>query len=104
MPKMSVTVKAQKKGFIHSFNVEKIGLACIKIKAGRQIKEDTIEDTAGIEFHCKIGDPVAKGDSVYTIHGDNKDLFQHALADLEASFVVKTTKVKKDKLVLNHLT
>tara|TARA_B110001454_G_scaffold219198_1_gene251583 strand:- start:163890 stop:165206 length:1317 start_codon:yes stop_codon:yes gene_type:complete len=104
LPSSSHDVKATKKGFIHSFDVEKIGLAAIKIKAGRRIKEDTIEGTAGIEFHCKIGDAVNKGDVVYTIHGDNKDLFMHAVPDLEASFVIKSKKIKKDKLILNHFT
>ncbi|OYZ24670.1 MAG: thymidine phosphorylase [Bdellovibrio sp. 28-41-41] len=104
LPSSSLVVKAKKKGFIHSFDVEKIGLAAIKIKAGRRIKEDTIEGTAGIEFHCKIGDAVNKGDVVYTIHGDNQDLFKHAVPDLEASFVTKSTKTKKDKLILHHFT
>lgn len=104
LPKHSQTVKASKKGYIHSFDVEKIGLAAIKIRAGRKIKEDVIEATAGIEFHCKIGDAVNKGDTVYTIHGDNQDLFRHALPDLETSYAVRVSKVKKDTLILNHLT
>lgn len=103
-PTHSIAVKSPNKGFIHSFDVEKIGLACIKVKAGRRVKEDIIDGTSGIEFHCKIGDPVAKGDVVYTIHGNNQDLFKHAIPDLEASFMVKTSKVKKDKLILNHFT
>ncbi|MBL7544662.1 MAG: thymidine phosphorylase [Bdellovibrionaceae bacterium] len=104
LPTRSLEVKTTKKGFIHSFDVEKIGLAAIKVRAGRKIKEDVIEGTAGIEFHCKIGDLVQKGDTIFTIHGDNQELFQHALPDLQASFVVKSSKIKKDRLVLNHLT
>ncbi|MBL7555012.1 MAG: thymidine phosphorylase [Bdellovibrionaceae bacterium] len=104
MPTHSQTIKATKKGYIHSFDVERIGLAAIKIRAGRKVKEDVIEGTAGIEFHCKIGDVVNKGDSVYTIHGDNPDLFKHALPDLNASYIVKATKAKKDRLILNHFT
>ncbi len=103
LPKYSKTVKATKNGFVHSFDVEKVGLACIKIRAGRRVKEDVIEFTAGIEFHAKIGDPVKKGDVLYTVHGDNADLFQHAIPDLISSVVIKTTKSKKDKLILKHL-
>lgn len=103
-PKQSVTVKATKKGFVHSFDVEKVGLAAIKIRAGRKIKEDIIEATAGIEFHCKIGDPVNKGDVIYTIHGDNADLFQYAIPDLQDSVMIKPTKTKKDKLVFKHFS
>lgn len=104
LPKSSTEVKSTKKGFIHSFDVEKIGLAAIKIKAGRKVKEDVIEGTAGIEFHCKIGDPVSKGDIIYTVHGNNSALFADAVPDLQDSFSVNTSKVKKDKLILNHLT
>ncbi len=103
-PKLSEVVLAPKKGFLHSFDVEKIGLATIKIRAGRKVKEDLIEGTAGIEFHCKIGDLLAKGDTIYTIHGDNKDLFRHAIPDLLESFTLSRGKPKKDKLVLNRFT
>jgi pyrimidine-nucleoside phosphorylase len=103
-PSHFLTIKASKKGYIHGFDVEKIGLAAIKIRAGRKVKEDVIENTAGIEFHCKIGDLVGKGDTVFTIHGDNRDLFKHAVPDLEAAYTIKSTKAKKDKLILNHFT
>lgn len=104
MPNKTLTIKASKKGYVHSFDVEKIGLAAIKIKAGRTTKEDVIEGTAGIEFHCKIGDLVNKGDVIFTIHGDNEDLFKNAVPDLMASFILKSAKTKKDKLVLKHYT
>ena len=76
--KNSLVVKAEKSGFIASFNAETIGLAGISIKAGRAVKEDFIEPTAGIEFHKKIGQSVNSGDVLFTLYGKDPSLFPSA--------------------------
>ncbi len=76
--KQKQTVKASASGYLNSFNVEKIGLAGILLHAGRMKNDDVIHPTAGIEFHCKIGDKVQSGDVIFTIHGDEPELFAEA--------------------------
>ncbi|MCC2678187.1 MAG: pyrimidine-nucleoside phosphorylase [Pseudobdellovibrio sp.] len=76
--KKSHKVTAKTAGYLHSFNVEKIGLAGIILHAGRMKNDDVIHPTAGIEFHCKLGDQVKAGDTIFTIHGDEPELFAEA--------------------------
>lgn len=73
-----IIVKSAQDGYLESYNAEKVGLACIALKAGRMKKEDSIEPTSGIEFHKKIGSPIKKGDPLFTIYGADTSLFAEA--------------------------
>lgn len=79
-------------GFLSSFDVEKIGLAGIILRAGRRVSADVLNLTAGIEFHKQIGDPVVANDLIYTIHGDESDLFKSAEKMLASSYSVDQQK------------
>jgi pyrimidine-nucleoside phosphorylase len=62
-------VRAQVTGFISAYDCEKIGVAAIHLKAGRQRTNDAIEPTAGIEMHYKLGQWVEKGTPLFTLFG-----------------------------------
>lgn len=87
-----ISVYANENGFISSFDVEKIGIAGIFIKAGRSKTDDKINPSAGIEFHVKIGDSLQKGDPIYTLHGDEPELFDEAIKILSDSFTISLQK------------
>ena len=44
------------------------------------------------EFHFKIGDAVNAGDTVYTLHGDEPELFDKAREMLEGSYQISLQK------------
>ncbi len=92
-------LRAKTSGYLSAFNVEKIGLAGILLKAGRRVTTDTIHPTSGIEFHVKISDAIQSGDAVYTIHGDEPELFEEALAMLSDSFSISLQKPSPDVLI-----
>ncbi len=78
--KHSHVIRAEKAGFISGFETEKIGYLNIQLGAGRVRLEDALDLSAGLEFHGKVGHPVAAGDAILTLHGANHT----ALIDLEA--------------------
>ncbi len=82
-----------------SYNVEKIGLAGIILRAGRMITEDKIHPTSGIEFHVQIGDAVKAGDLIYTIHGDEPHHFASAYQMLHNSFEISLQKPSEHVLI-----
>jgi pyrimidine-nucleoside phosphorylase len=93
------TLAAKTSGFLTSYNVEKIGLAGIQLKAGRMQTTDLISPESGIEFHFKIGDAVAAGDPVYTIHGNDPQLFADAAEMLQTSFTINTQPTHEITLI-----
>ena len=103
-PKHSVVIKSEKDGFVQGFNTESIGVAGILIKAGRAVTTDIIAPTAGIEFHAKVGDEVKTGDTLFTLHGDDKDLLQSAVPMLKSAINISLQKVAKPSLILKILS
>ncbi len=92
LSKQSAVIAAKDSGFIKSFNVEQIGIAGILIRAGRQITTDKIHPTSGIEFHKKIGDPIKVGEKIFTIHGDEPELFSAAEKLLKSCYEISLQK------------
>ncbi|MFM6928502.1 MAG: thymidine phosphorylase [Bdellovibrio sp.] len=103
-PKHSVVIKSEKDGFVQDFNTESIGVAGILIKAGRAVTTGIIAPTAGIEFHAKVGDEVKAGDTLFTLHGDDKDLLQSAVPMLKSAINISLQKVAKPSLILKILS
>ncbi|WII73071.1 thymidine phosphorylase [Bdellovibrio sp. 22V] len=103
-PRHHIEIKSDKDGFVHGFHTESIGVAGIIIKAGRAQTTDIIAPTAGIEFHVKVGDTVKAGDTVFTLHGDDKDLLQSAVPLLRSAINISLPKMTKPSLILKTLS
>ncbi len=97
-------IKAQSDGYVESFDVEKIGIAGILLRAGRLKNDDVIHPTAGIEFHVKIGDQVKIGDSIYTLHGDEPALFEKAASMLSTTVKISLQKPHPHVLIKNVMS
>ena len=55
-------------GFITSLDCEKIGIAGVLLGGGREKKDDEVDPAVGILWHRKLGDPVAPGEPICTVH------------------------------------
>ena len=66
-------VKATEDGYVISCNAETVGLAAMKLGAGRETKEDVIDFKAGIELLKKPTDPVKSGDVIARLYTDKED-------------------------------
>lgn len=97
-------VLSTKDGFIEAMNTEAIGVAGLKIKAGRTVTTDVIEPTAGIEFHFKTGDAIKKSQILFTVYGENLDLLKSIEKDLLNSVKISEAKVNPRPLILKVLT
>lgn len=97
-------IRATSEGYVESFDVEKIGIAGILLRAGRLKNDDVIHPTAGIEFHVKIGDTIKKGDVIYTLHGDEPELFEKAATQLSTSIKISLQKPNAHALIKNVMS
>jgi thymidine phosphorylase len=60
-----------------------VALACVELGAGRARKTDSIDPAVGVEVHYKVGDQVGAGDVMFTVHANNEDQLERAIAQLE---------------------
>ncbi len=102
-PQHKFAIVARQAGYIQAYDAEKIGLACVAMRAGRLKKEDQIEPTAGVEFHKKIGDPIKAGETVYTLHGADPKLFSEAEKLLQNSLQISLQKETRPDLIVKTL-
>lgn len=85
-------VIATKEGYVKEINALEIGEAAMKLGAGRATKEDTIDMTAGIILHKKVGDYVKKGESLCELH-TNVDNYKQIVKEIEESFKLTDQKI-----------
>ncbi len=92
-------VKAQKSGYIVSVDTEGYGIASLLLGAGRNVKEDKIDFSAGIILKAKTGDYVREGDVIATLYSDKND-FAKSEEKLLYSTVIGDNPPEKRPLVL----
>lgn len=61
-------VAAGTDGYIVSMQCEQIGSASVILGGGRERKEDAVDPSVGIVLHKKVGDRVARGEPLATVH------------------------------------
>ncbi len=61
-------VAAEKSGFVAEANAGKIGLASVRLGAGRAKKGDPIDPAVGVVLRVKVGDRIKKGDPLCEVH------------------------------------
>lgn len=72
--KDQVVVTADRAGVISQLTADEIGVAAMLLGGGRQTASDQLDYGVGIEVHHKLGDRVAVGDPLFTIHSNQADL------------------------------
>jgi pyrimidine-nucleoside phosphorylase len=102
-PKNRYDVLAKETGLIESMDTEQIGVAGIQIRAGRGKVTDTIEPTAGIEFHAKVGDQIRQGEPLFTIFGEDLSLLKSIETRLHQSIKITAAGAKPQPLIAKIL-
>jgi pyrimidine-nucleoside phosphorylase len=84
-----VDVVAASAGFVESVECEQLGLALAILGGGRETKESTIDYGVALEFHRRIGDRVAQGAPLVTVHYNDDARLTESKSMIAASYRVK---------------
>jgi pyrimidine-nucleoside phosphorylase len=95
----TVQVASAKAGYVASMQCEQIGTACVILGGGRERKEDSVDPAVGIVLHKKVGDRVAAGESLATIHYNSQAKTARARELIEASCEIAETAPPKRPLI-----
>jgi pyrimidine-nucleoside phosphorylase len=86
--RQTMPVKSASSGFVSSMQCEQIGTACVILGGGRERKEDSVDPAVGIVLHKKVGDPVAQGERLATIHYNAEARAARSAQLIENSFSI----------------
>ena len=79
-------VTAPSSGVLTRLDAMAVGLAAWRLGAGRAKQGDAVQAGAGVEWHARPGDTVTEGEPLLTLHTDEPERFERALASLEGGY------------------
>ena len=71
-------VTAHRSGNISQIHARTVGEASVILGAGRAKKSDAVDHAVGIVIHKKVGDKVAIGEPLFTIHANDESKLAEA--------------------------
>jgi pyrimidine-nucleoside phosphorylase/thymidine phosphorylase len=99
----TVVVRSERDGRVVRLAARAIGHASMLLGGGRETVDSTIDPAVGFVFHKKVGDPVAVGEPIVTVHLGNASRREAALARLKEAIVVAAEAPSRGPLVLEVL-
>lgn len=84
---------AQQSGYVQQISALEVGVTALALGAGRERKGDPIDYAVGIMVHKKVGDPVAAGEPIFTIHANDSVRLEQAKERLKNALVYSPTVV-----------
>ncbi len=104
----SVGHPSRSSGFVARIQAEWVGRAGMLLGAGRMRSEDSVDPAVGLTVHKKLGDEVAAGEPLVTLHynggGSGGENLAAARELLNAAFTVAESAPQPQPLVLETLT
>ncbi|MDP9246770.1 MAG: thymidine phosphorylase, partial [Candidatus Dormibacteraeota bacterium] len=91
----TLTVRADREGWISGVDALACGLAVIDIGGGRRRKKDEIDHGAGLTIEAAPGDRVTKGSPLVRVHAASEEVAGRAVARLEAAWRVAEEEVER---------
>ncbi|MEJ2112374.1 MAG: pyrimidine-nucleoside phosphorylase [Flavobacteriaceae bacterium] len=96
--------KSKSGGFITELNAQDIGLASMKLGAGRETKNSIIDYGAGIVLKKKIGDFVEKEETLAILYSNDQTNFVKAIEFMDLAYKIGQDKPKPKPLILKTIT
>jgi pyrimidine-nucleoside phosphorylase len=97
-------VAAPRGGHVVRLAALPIGLAALRLGAGRRAKEDAIDHGVGVVCRKKRGDEVAEGELLAEVHARDDATADQAAADVLAAYAFADERPRARPIVLETLT
>ena len=85
---VQVDVPAPQSGYVAHIAASDVGMVSMHLGGGRATKEDVIDLSVGVVLHKKVGDAVAAGESLATIHAATQQAAERAAEELLACYTL----------------
>ena len=94
-------VKAEKAGYIKSFECAQIGYELINLGGGRRTKADKIDFAVGFDFHKKVSDQVQAGEVIATIyhHEHQTETIEKMLKQFDEIITISNESIDEPEII-----
>ena len=96
-------VIADRDGVITRCDALDLGVAAMRLGAGRATKEDVIDQSAGITVEAKVGDAVERGDALARLHWNDESRLAEATELANGAFQIGEGPAIPPSLVLGEV-
>jgi pyrimidine-nucleoside phosphorylase len=97
------TLTATRTAYVRGIAAEAVGLASVRLGAGREKKGDPIDHRTGVMLHAKVGDRVERGAPFAEVHHAGRPPDADAAQQVRGAFSWSATPVAKRRLVLGSI-
>lgn len=96
-------VRAPRAGYVTDCDALDIGVAALRLGAGRERKEDGIDRGVGITVEVSIGEPVEEGQPLATLHWASERRRDRASALVESAFAIGDEPIEPPALIYGEV-
>jgi pyrimidine-nucleoside phosphorylase len=96
-------VVADRDGYVSRLGALDVGLAALRLGAGRRTKEDAIDHAVGVVCRAKRGDRVARGDRLAEVHARDEETAATAVREVGAAYALGDERPPERPVVLEIL-
>ena len=98
------TLRAPKTAYVRALDAEQVGVASVRLGAGREKKGDPIDHRTGIVLHAKVGDRVERGAAIADVHVAGTPADAAAIAQIQGAFRWSATRVPRRRMFLGRVS
>jgi pyrimidine-nucleoside phosphorylase len=97
------TLRAPRTAYVSAIAADQVGIASVRLGAGREKKGDPIDHRTGIVLHAKVGDRVERGQPYADVHVSGKPGDADAIAMIRDAFGWSARRVPRRRLLLGRI-
>jgi len=97
------TLRAPRTAYVSAIAADKVGMASVRLGAGRAKKGDAIDHRTGIVLHAKVGDRVERGQPYAVVHVAGKPADADGIAMIRGAFRWSARRVSPRRLLLGRI-
>ncbi|ULE33690.1 thymidine phosphorylase [Mycobacterium sp. IDR2000157661] len=97
------TITAARGGTMEGIDAMAVGLAVWRLGAGRSLPGERVQAGAGLRIHRRPGEPVAAGETVFTLYTETPERFEAAMAELDGGWSVGDSAPPRRPLIIDRI-
>lgn len=94
---------AGRSGYVTRCDPRVVGVAAMRLGAGRRHKDESIDHSVGISVEAKVGDRVETGDLLATVHHNSADDYAAHEAHLQSAWEISDEAPDRPPLIIERI-